>query len=102
MVETDIDTTTLATDRQLLEIEAKARTRKVMHWPELIYTINRIRKSEAELAEARAQIAAKDAALKAASHALRSYQYGNSATDLAEDVANRCDAALAAPVRGTE
>lgn len=33
-------------------------------------------------------------ALTAASHALRSYQYGNGATDLAQDVADKCDAAL--------
>lgn len=34
--------------------------------------------------------------LIAASHALRSYQYGNTATDLAEDVANKIDAHLEA------
>ncbi|RUU29715.1 hypothetical protein [Mesorhizobium sp. M6A.T.Ce.TU.016.01.1.1] len=34
------------------------------------------------------------AALKAASHALRSYQYGNSATDLAQSTADFCDEAL--------
>ena len=51
--DTDIDTTTLATDRQLLEIEAKARTRKVLHWPELIYTINRLRAAEKERDELR-------------------------------------------------
>lgn len=33
-------------------------------------------------------------ALKAASHALRSYQYGNSATDLARSTADLCDEAL--------
>lgn len=33
--------------------------------------------------------------LKGASHALRSYQYGNVATDLAAEVADACDAALA-------
>lgn len=35
--------------------------------------------------------------LRAASHALRSYQYGNSATDLAASIADRIDAALAQP-----
>jgi len=34
-------------------------------------------------------------ALKAASHALRSYQHGNTATDLAAEVADFADAALA-------
>lgn len=34
-------------------------------------------------------------ALRGAGHALRSYQYGNSATDLAEDGANAIDALLA-------
>jgi hypothetical protein len=29
--------------------------------------------------------------LTAASHALRSYQYGNSATDLAKEIADKCD-----------
>jgi predicted xylose isomerase-like sugar epimerase len=32
--------------------------------------------------------------IETASHALRSYQYGNSATDLAEEIANVCDAAV--------
>jgi hypothetical protein len=43
----------------------------------------------------RATVAEQGAALAAASHALRSYQYGNSATDLAEQAANACDIALA-------
>lgn len=34
-------------------------------------------------------------ALTAASNALRSYQYGNSATELAKEIADACDAALA-------
>lgn len=37
--------------------------------------------------------------LQAASHALRSYQYGNSATELAEEMANTIDAALAPKVK---
>ncbi|MNN11716.1 hypothetical protein D3C81_1246860 [compost metagenome] len=37
--------------------------------------------------------------LTAASHALRSYQYGNAAPDLAESIAGRIDAALRA-IRG--
>ena len=35
------------------------------------------------------------ATLKAASHALRSYQYGNSASDLAEEMADKIDAVIA-------
>jgi histidinol-phosphate/aromatic aminotransferase/cobyric acid decarboxylase-like protein len=34
------------------------------------------------------------ATLKAASHALRSYQYGNSATDLAQEMADSIDAVI--------
>jgi hypothetical protein len=33
-------------------------------------------------------------ALQAASHALRSYQYGNASPDLAAEIADACDAAL--------
>lgn len=33
-------------------------------------------------------------ALTGASHALRSYQYGNSSTELAEEIADACDEAL--------
>jgi hypothetical protein len=33
-------------------------------------------------------------ALKGASHALRSYQYGNGSTELAQSIADACDAAL--------
>jgi len=36
-----------------------------------------------------------EVALQAAIHALRSYQYGNGAPDLAEEVADRCERALA-------
>ncbi|WP_340519816.1 hypothetical protein [Cupriavidus necator] len=38
--------------------------------------------------------------LTAASHALRSYQYGNAATDLAESIADRIDAAMSASKEG--
>lgn len=41
------------------------------------------------------------AALTAASHALRSYQYGNASPELAESVADSCDEALAALGSGT-
>lgn len=41
------DTTTLATDRECVEIEAKARANTVMHWPELVRVINRMRHDEA-------------------------------------------------------
>lgn len=40
------------------------------------------------------------ALLGGTSHALRSYQYGNSSTDLAEDMANKVDALLAKLERG--
>lgn len=54
---------------------------------------------KAEEKEATARLfvasAAMREALTAASHALRSYQYGNSATDLAQEIADSCDAALA-------
>lgn len=40
------------------------------------------------------KIAALIKALGAASNALRSYQYGNSATDLAQSTADFCDAAI--------
>ena len=33
--------------------------------------------------------------IKAASSALKSYQYGNSSTELAEEIAKQCDAVLA-------
>jgi hypothetical protein len=45
------------------------------------------------------RISALQKLLKAASHALRSYQYGNSATELAEEMANTVDAALAPQVK---
>jgi len=53
MTDQDLDTTTLATDRECLEIEAMARTRKVLHWPELVRVINRMRhwQARAEAAE---------------------------------------------------
>lgn len=38
--------------------------------------------------------------LQAAAHALRSYQYGNTATDLAREVAEACEAALAGAASG--
>lgn len=39
-------------------------------------------------------------ALKAASHALRSYQYGNASTELAKAIADKCDAALSRATKG--
>jgi hypothetical protein len=41
------------------------------------------------------------AAVVAASHALKSYAYGNSATDLAEGIAKSCDEAIALATRET-
>jgi hypothetical protein len=60
MSDTSTDTTTPATDRELVQIEGKARATTVMHWPELVRTINRLRQAEAEidrLREALEQIA---------------------------------------------
>lgn len=39
-------------------------------------------------------------ALEAASHALRSYQYGNASTELAKAIADKCDAALSRATKG--
>jgi phosphatidylserine/phosphatidylglycerophosphate/cardiolipin synthase-like enzyme len=49
MTDMSIDTETIATDRELVEIETKARANTVMHWPELVRIINRLRKAEAEI-----------------------------------------------------
>ena len=46
MADMSTDTTTLATDRECVEIEAKARATTVMHWPELVRVINRMRAAE--------------------------------------------------------
>jgi hypothetical protein len=43
------DTTTVATDRECVEIEGKARATKVMHWPELVRVFNRLRRAEEKL-----------------------------------------------------
>jgi hypothetical protein len=48
MNDMSIDTETIATDRELVEIETKARANTVMHWPELVRVINRLRKAEDE------------------------------------------------------
>jgi hypothetical protein len=48
MSDMSIDTETIATDRELVEIETKARANTVMHWPELVRVINRLRKAEDE------------------------------------------------------
>jgi hypothetical protein len=48
MSDMSTDTTTPATDRELVQIEGKARATTVMHWPELVRTINRLRQAEAE------------------------------------------------------
>ena len=52
------------------------------------------------LAAAEQRVAALEKLLVSAAHALRSYQYGNSATDLAEEVADALDAALRPPPGG--
>ncbi len=51
-----------------------------------------------ELERLRATYADLYAALTAAVHALRSYQYGNASTELAETIADSCDAVLAKAV----
>jgi hypothetical protein len=48
MSDMSTDTTTPATDRELVQIEGKARATTVMHWPELVRMINRLRQAEAE------------------------------------------------------
>lgn len=48
-----------------------------------------------------ARIDAMKTALYAASHALRSYEHGNAAGDLAREVADACDAAIAADTTHT-
>jgi gamma-glutamyl:cysteine ligase YbdK (ATP-grasp superfamily) len=48
MSDMSTDTTTPATDRELVQIEGKARATTVMHWPELVRVINRLRQAEAE------------------------------------------------------
>jgi hypothetical protein len=50
MVDMSTDTTTLATDRECVEIEAKARATTVMHWPELVRVFNRLRAAETRIA----------------------------------------------------
>ena len=44
----------------------------------------------------RARVASLEKMLTAASHALRSYQFGNASTELAQSVADAADAALLA------
>lgn len=48
MSDMSTDTTTPATDRELVQIEGKARASTVMHWPELVRMINRLRQAEEE------------------------------------------------------
>jgi hypothetical protein len=48
MSDMSTDTTTPATDKELVQIEGKARANTVMHWPELVRMINRLRQAEAE------------------------------------------------------
>jgi len=74
----------LATHDQLLEQRAEH------HWFKEY-------KACADLLDAAsARVAALEAALRPAIAALRSYQYGNGATDLAKEVADKCQSALAA------
>jgi hypothetical protein len=51
-----VDVTTMATDRELVMIEGKARANTVMHWPELVRLINRLRAAERERDELRATL----------------------------------------------
>lgn len=50
------DTETIATDREVILIEAKARANTVLHWPELVRVINRLRKAEAEVERLRKEL----------------------------------------------
>ena len=45
------DYETPATDEEVAEIEELARKRGTMYWPQLVRTINRMRKAEARVAE---------------------------------------------------
>jgi hypothetical protein len=57
MTDMSTDTETIATDREIVEIETKARANTVLHWPELIRLINRLRKAETEVERLREIIA---------------------------------------------
>jgi hypothetical protein len=61
MSDMSTDTTTPATDRELVEIEGKARATTVLHWPELVRTINRLRQAEAEVQRLRKALEEKEA-----------------------------------------
>jgi hypothetical protein len=50
------DVMTMATDAELVSIELKARSRTVMHWPELVRAINRLRAAERERDELKATL----------------------------------------------
>jgi len=58
---------------------------------------HRIAALEAENASLKEQLAEARKVMTAAGHALRSYQYGNSSTELAEEMADAIDAATAPP-----
>ena len=60
-------------------------------------TKRRLAKENAELKE---QLAEARKVMTAAGHALRSYQYGNSSTDLAQEMADAIDAIIAPPPEG--
>ena len=62
-----------------------------VYWPDYMY-----RSLEQQLREAQETIAQLTETLRAASHALRSYQYGNSSEELAEEMADKIDAVIAA------
>jgi hypothetical protein len=64
-------------------------------WTAEAQYISRIWRAMYDAAPAEAAQGEVEAALQAAIHALRSYQYGNGAPDLAEEVADRCERALA-------
>ncbi|MES0168198.1 hypothetical protein NKJ87_19785 [Mesorhizobium sp. M0027] len=55
---------------------------------------SQLRQIEMSIEQDKKKIADLVKALSAASRALRSYQYGNSATDLAQSTADFCDAAI--------
>ncbi len=67
-------------DKQLLLDAEKAIVRNLM--------------MEAEITRLRKLVEAKDEAISSAKHALRSYEFGNSSSDLARNIADFCEAAL--------
>ncbi len=96
---------TLKAERATLQAELEAMTRKrdlLKNAYDVLSTdsdelLSRNTRLEQQLAAREGQVKALEEALKPCISALRSYQYGNSATDLAKDVADHAELALAKP-----